>query len=284
MDQSNLTNANRQEEEGEEGEESDGEDVRMALTLEEHQWAKAIRSAVREDAELDDLTDYEYALIALVDKDDVAAAVERVYQLQGFRQQYKATGTLQCARQNLEFLVNELCPGFLLNLDYFERERSPVVMFDASKIDIRELATHERRQGYLRAMYYLNDAFTADLESARRGTICLTECEGYDWRKNASLSLFHQYWIEVQSVYPMTFSKLKLFRSGLFINSLLSLTKRFIPLRTYTNFSLGCNFPRRLDEMCLQPSREEASKRVLAAIHRALKRRHHNQATFSLGD
>lgn len=266
---------------GEEGSPCEGG---MVLTSEERQWALAIKNAVREDPELDELTDYEHALVALVDKGDTNAAVERAHQLQGFRQQYNAVSSIQCARQSLDILVKQLCPGFLLGLEYFERDGSPVVIFDATKIDIRELSTGERRQDYLRAMHYLNDALTADLEWARNGTICLTECEGYDWRKNASLSLFHQYWIEVQSVYPMSYSKVKLFRSGLFINSLLSLTKRFIPIRIYTNFSVGCTSAKRLDEIYMQPNMEKASKRVMVALNRALERRHHNQATFSLDD
>ena len=139
--------------------------------------------------------------------------------------------------------------------------------------------THEDFQ---KAMFYLNHALTPDLHSARLGTICLTECEGYDWRKNASLDLFHQYWIEVQSVYPMTFAKLQLFRSGIFINSLLSLTKPFVPSRIYSRFNLGCCSSQRLDEIF--GVGEEANERVLKALDEALERHYHHQTTFSLGD
>ena len=61
---------------GEGGEEDEDEqpevDVsRITLTEEETRWAKAIKTAIEEDPEVDNLNDFLYAQIALIDKDDI---------------------------------------------------------------------------------------------------------------------------------------------------------------------------------------------------------------------
>ena len=94
---------------------------RMVLTPEERQWALSIKAAIVGDPEVDNLSDFEYAQLALMDHGDVEAAVERARHMQTFKHEYGITDTLEQSRQLLPKLV-KLLPGMPLSLSYNRRD------------------------------------------------------------------------------------------------------------------------------------------------------------------
>jgi hypothetical protein len=66
---------------------------RMAITDEERQWSLAIKAAIESDVELDNLTDYQYAQLGIIDQDHVEGAVDRARQMQLVREEYALKDT-----------------------------------------------------------------------------------------------------------------------------------------------------------------------------------------------
>ena len=65
-----------------------GADDRMMLTAAEIRWALRIKEAVSKSADQEALSDFEYAIIALRDHDDLEQSLYRVEQLQHFRGEF----------------------------------------------------------------------------------------------------------------------------------------------------------------------------------------------------
>lgn len=64
------------------------EDNRTMLSEQEISWALNIKRVIESHPELDSLSDYAYAQLALIVKDNIQEAVERTQHMQCFREEY----------------------------------------------------------------------------------------------------------------------------------------------------------------------------------------------------
>jgi len=151
---------------------------RMHLTKEERLWAIDIKDVIEAEAELDNLSDFMYAQLALIERDNVEAALERAFTMQAFREEYKITDTFQDGRLFLKNLV-DLFPGVYMSLSYNQRDGNYVMAIDLAKFDMQGIATPEGVATWLGGGYYFFHCCCPDFESIRRGWCALFETEGY---------------------------------------------------------------------------------------------------------
>ena len=266
-------------------EESD-DDLRMRLSPDERAWAWTIKNAIENDPELDNLSDFMYAQMALIEGrwNDLEGIVDRAHQLQAFRQEYKIRDscTKEAARRLQEWM--KICPGHLLSLRFDEENGNYIYAFDSTKICARTLASNPRAfEACIVSLYYILHATHCDFEAIRRGLTQQVECEGFDLLKNFGLKPFQRMWTELGSVYPLQFMMNKHFHTSMFKNLLVSMAKRFIDAGMHRKFQVGrvSEFGR-LDRFYLFPNEEVANLRFEATYISCLTRRFTNEETFSL--
>ena len=148
--------------------------------------------------------------------------------------------------------------------------------------------------------YYMLHCMCPDFDAIRRGIIFICEAEGFDWRKNVDINSLRRAWQEILVPYPMGFQKIKYFHTGMFINLINSLKKRFLPRRITEKVETGCRLddatsataadgtggsgapPRRLSDVYLQPDLETANIRLVGRLEACLQARLENEKTFRL--
>ena len=184
----------------------DEDDTTMKLTGEERQWALDIKRAIEEDPELDNLSDFTYAQLALVDHQNVEAAVERAHRLQAFRNEYDIQDSPQQGQRFME-RASELLPGFYLNLGYHKVHgiSTCTLVADLSKCYLASSTSNADARNFLQAAYYTYHALNPNLEQIRQGCTFLMECDNFAWKTNYGLQFFQRYWTEIGSVYPLRY-------------------------------------------------------------------------------
>ena len=131
----------------------------MKLTDQEVAWAWAIKTAIEQDPELDNLTDFMYAQLALNDGGNLEAALERVTNLQYFREEYKVVDNLQEGKRwTTEWLT--YARGVVCSFSYHPAGGNYCLVYDLSAVDTSML-----RRGLEMGMvggYYLCHAMSPD--------------------------------------------------------------------------------------------------------------------------
>lgn len=150
---------------------------RMKLTREEHQLALAIREAIAAAPEVDPVSDMMCAQLAMIEGENIQAAVERAEQLQAFREEYGVQDTAEDGIRSFSRL-NTLFPCFHLCLSYNHDGGNYVMIYDMTKFDLRLLKSDEQINAWLGGSYYSQAAMFPDLEAIRRGAILINELEG----------------------------------------------------------------------------------------------------------
>lgn len=259
------------------------EDGRMRLTREERRWGLELKQAVQALPDLDELTDFWYAQIALVVGGDLEQGVERVYGLQHYRQEHDIKEELEHAKIMLARYLKRM-RGHILHFEYRNREGSYVVVFDFLKFDTRELASDIGREETWAGIYYSNHAFNPDMEAIRQGVIFVVECEGFIWKAPGLLNynVFRTLVENVALHYPIEHSLIKFCHTGVFVNTLVSAIKQYLPDRVRGKIELGAQTEVRMDTVCMVPNEEVAMQRVLDNMTAALENRYRNESKFKL--
>lgn len=282
------------EEEGVEREGGEGENLpvpmpripdnanRMMLTREEQRQALTIKQAVEASVDLDSLNDFMYAQLALICKDNVQDAVNRTQALQDFRQEYGITDSYKGACNAVEGTV-ELLPNACVSFVYSHLDGNYFMIYDATKMDASVLTSVRRVNAWFSGAYYVATAFCPDLESIRKGALCLVECEGLDFTSKRDLKAVQAQCEQLWGVYPCTLSFLYYHTSTTF-TIMLSVLKRLLPVDVQKRFQVGLTFDGRLDELWLVPNAAAGTDRMLQNMKEALKLRFQNEKTFSLTD
>ena len=73
-----------------------------------------------------------------------------------------------------------------------------------------------------------------------------------------------------------------LYCTGVFVNIMMSMVKRFLPKNMNDKLQFGCTFPDRLDKCFLTPNPKVAKERNYLRIIETLKVRYENEANFRL--
>ena len=254
--------------------------ARMQLTTEEPQWALDIKYVIENLPELDNLSDFWYAQLAIVCKDNVEDAVQRAVGLQSFRQEYNILETLHDGQRRLSDYVR-LLPQYLLAFSFSHQDDSYVVVLDWNKANFSSLSSVEKVNSFFAGAYYLHHALQPDIASIRNGCIALAECEGVEWSKKLDFKLLHKLASQMASFYPYK-PVVKHFHTGLVMNVLLSLTRQFLPGEFKEKLQTGFSCHARLDTLFLVPTAEAAMERMLCRMHESLKRRFEKSNAFSL--
>ncbi|CAB9500902.1 expressed unknown protein [Seminavis robusta] len=256
---------------------------RMDLTPEEHGWALTIKELMEEEDGLDKLSDYWYAQVALVDKGDVANAMERIHHLQLLREEYDIQDTVaQAERAVAKFM--ELFPGCFVSFTYNHSCGNYTQIIDISKFHSSVIKKDPTaRKVWFQTTYYVNHALSSDMEAIRRGMAFLLECMDFDWKKNFGLEIVRPYWCDIAGFYPLNIHTFRYFHTGVFVNMLTSMAKKFMPVAMRDQYELGCiNVSGSLSKLFLTPTVEAANERTMSRFLHSLKLRYKNEKSFTL--
>lgn len=253
---------------------------RMKLTRQEHRWAMEIKESIDALADLDNLTDFMYAQLAIICQDNVTDAVRRAYGLQHFKEAYGIEDGLQQGRRCMQSYTN-LFPTQLLSFSFSQNDGTYVLVHDASKLDTVGLAKRGESDLWFIQSFYIHTALSPDLESIRKGCICCVECEGVDWTKKQDIKLMHLMFSQLLTNYPFR-GQCKHYHTGMIANMAISTLRKILPPHMRYTFQTGLQFDGRLDQAFLVPTVEIANQRLLGRIVETLRRRYDNEITFSL--
>jgi CRAL/TRIO domain len=254
---------------------------RMVLTEDETNLAILMKEAISDANGVDPVSDFMCAQLALIDGDDTETAVERVYHLQCFREEYRILDSVADGCRLLGAML-DLMPGLHLSFAESHSSGQSIIVYDNTKFDPKKIRSEESLRVWLGTIYYTMTSFAADFESIRQGTTLVIECEGYDWKSHADINSIKRMWTEIAGVYPVAFSRVKYFHSGTMMHVVASMLKPFLPQNLRNKLELGCQFDHRLDEVYLVPTLEEANRRMLNQVAATLQRRYENERSFRL--
>ena len=254
---------------------------RMALTEQERNWALDIRDAIEMVPEIDTVSDFMCLQLALTERDNIQNAIERVQGLQTFQEEYSIASSLQDGIQALEDLV-ELFPELYLSFSYSYDEQSYVLLYDATKWNAALLQSPDALNKQLKASYYMNLVFNPDAAASRNGLILIAECEGFDWKKNLVVTYLRKLHEELLNFYPQTYRQIKYFHTGVFVNTIVSMMRRFLPRDIHSKIQTGCQLEGRLNTFYHVPSIEAANATLLERMKENLKKHFENVASFKL--
>ncbi|CAB9513273.1 expressed unknown protein [Seminavis robusta] len=243
--------------EEDDGNEAPRVDESMVLTSQEREWARAIKTAIESCPDLDKLSDFEYCQLAIVDKGDVAASVDRATSLQGFRQEYDIQNTLEDALVALRNHVL-LMPQSILSFCYSEAIGGYTLIADMGCCDLQLLKTEKGWKTHVAGLYYMLHAMSPDFQSIRTGITYVLEAAGFSLASNMDFKITKKECTEVYSVYPYTINK--------------SITSRV---------QVGCIFPHgRLNLFYNIPDAQTAMERSIKRMQESVRRRYAMQAVF----
>ena len=253
-----------------------GDPQRMVLTNDETRWALAIKAAASNIPELDLISDYKYAQLAIIERDNVEGAIAAATALQAIREEYKFIDSCEEGVRSLRKVV-EYNPRKFLNFSFSETEQKHVFVHDVCQ----RVSQEENIETYMAGAYYLFQTVTMDFESIRRGIIVLIECQGYDWNQKRSWKLAQKMFMELIYYYPVK-GEFRHYHNGLVFNIFASMLKKLLPTRLCNSFHTGCQLDARLDELFLVPTPEAANERIMERLKAALELRYSNEQSFSL--
>lgn len=254
---------------------------RMGLSADERNLAINIKEAIGNATAVEPVSDFMCAQLALIDGDDIEAAVKRVHHLQCFKEEYGILDSVVDGRRCFERYF-DLMPGLhLCFVDDISMDNT-IMVYDNTKFSCKRIRSEESVRAWLGGSYYTLTIFAPDFEAIRKGAVLVAECEGYDWKADMDFKSLKRVWTEIATVYPVTIAKVKYFNSGTTMNLVASMLRPFLPKPLRERIEFGCKFDQRLDQVYLTPSLEEATARMLIRIEETLHRRYENERNFRL--
>lgn len=255
---------------------------RMLLTSQERRWALAIREAIHQNPKIDPVSDFVCAQLALTCADNVEDALWRASGLQTFRQEYSVLDSLAEGCRLVKDLVG-LFPELYLSLSYAPSEHRYTLAYDLSKHSSQTIKdSHHNFITWIKSGYYMAVMMNPDLAACRNGVNQIVECEGYQIHKNLDFTYFRKMHEELLNVYPQKMHKVQHFHTGVFVNLMTSMAKRFLPEEHHNKFQFGCQFDGRLNTFFHVPDVPTANQKLLARIEDNLQRHYANEQAFKL--
>lgn len=254
---------------------------RMRLYDDENDWALDIKDAIEDTPDIDNLTDFQYAQLAIVDQDDIEMALERARKMQDFKRQYDIRDSVECGLRCMKEFV-DLLPGHWLSLS--SAEGQCVLVADVSKLTVDRIRTSsDGLHTWLAGTYFMCHVLSSEFYAMRHGFTILAENQGYDFKKNFGLDLHSKLWKELASVYPLQISKMKNYNTGLVYNMLVRMAKSFVTEEIHSRFEVGCVCELgTLDKLYATPNQRVANERLMIRLHESLRRRYQNETDFRL--
>lgn len=254
---------------------------RMKLTEQEHEWAVDIKEVVEGLTDLDNLNDFMYAQLAIICKNNTDDAIQRCYGMQEFRQEYKILDTHEEGERYLGKMF-QMFPREYLSFSFSQKDGVYVFIHDAAKFEPKAFTAPDMADDWLCAMFYSHILFIPDLESVRKGIICLVECEGLGMRRDV-MKHFQNFFSQFLSFYPF-FGHCHHYHTGTMINVISSILRKILPNQELQEtYKVGLQFDGHMGDAFLVPTVELANKRMKARMLDNLQRRYNHEKSFSLG-
>ena len=229
--------------------------------------------------DLDNLPDFMYAQLAIICKDDVEDAIQRCYGMQGFRQEYKITDSLEQGRRYLA-IPFQLFPQQVLTFSFSQEEGTYVFAHDCTKFEPKRFTSSTLADDWMMSMYYSHFAFMPDLETVRKGITVLVECEGMTMRRD-SMKHYNAFFSGFLTYYPFI-GRCRHYHTGTIINVLLSLLRPILPKHLRDTFQVGFQFEGHMGDAFLTPTVKDANARVYSRMADCLRLRYQNESSFFL--
>lgn len=254
------------------------------ITGEETRWALNIKYIVLEDAEdVRNVSDFEIIHHAMVARDDMDGALERLRGLQVFREEYSISDTVEEGMELLRaFMIQQ--QGFLLTVDVIPGHANFVFVYDNAKIRPTALNTPEDWRTYLGGLYYLFQCMHSNVEACRQGVVHVGECEGMG-SENFSRHQLERTFSDLAGSYPFRHKEISWIRTPLAANLMHSFLKRLMRRDNTYTFHIGCTLEgleERLDGIFHVPSRHVAEQHLQQRLHEYLRTRYFFQKHFRL--
>lgn len=202
----------------------------MQATEQELKWASVIKEASQNDPEIhsDFLCDLEYLQHAIVAKEKVDDALERIRRLQKFKRKFgiKMDGSFEEGMRALK-TFQATHPGYIKGLGSLP-DGSHIVSLDMPKMFLRDIHSEESLAVYMRGMFYLTQAGNCNIAAMRQGSVSLVNTKGNTWR-NYSLRIEAANSDLYARAYPVRIKLIVLMNLNLFVRILLSSVKMVIP-------------------------------------------------------
>lgn len=255
---------------------------RMTLTREEREWARQVKQAIIDHPELDYVSDFLSVQFALVEWESrsLENVLDRAMRLQIYKQEYDVLDTFQQGKVTLEYFIRRN-PGYLLH--FFLGERYTVV-WDLTKFDITCLNDPREMKKIFLGAIYLNHSFSPDFEAIRKGLLWILECEGFMWKapKMVNSRSMQLGFADVAGNYPYLLDGVVFQNAGVVVNTLVAAVRRYIPSVVHSKFQMGSQNETRMDTICLVPSLEAATDRIVREMTESLRRRFEAEKMFRL--
>lgn len=186
---------------------------RMTLLESEQACALNIKAAIEADPELDNLSDFWYAQLAIVNQYDLDTAKDHARSMQYFRQEYDIQDTIEDAKRTVWEFLN-LFDNWVLSFGYSTDSQCYVWIIDMAAIDKKALASEKAWQINLAGHYYLRQALNPDFLSIRSGISVVHECLGFKIEKYGGTNHAKRLCQEVVGPYPAIHCSIKFFHTG----------------------------------------------------------------------
>ncbi|CAB9515236.1 expressed unknown protein [Seminavis robusta] len=254
-----------------------------ALSYDEIEWAHAIKQAVEEDEDLQELTDFEYAHYAIFTHGDTDNAVDRIRNMQEFRAEYKISNTAEEGIDLLQEMMTKQQPWLVLDMDYSTEREHFTLVLDYSRLQPSKVKTPEDWRIMVGGQYYLHQIIHATIPSIQKGMVRICDVEGFEW-KNFSVDFICTCYHHLFKHYPIKHQELTWMHSSSIANLLHSLFKS-MDRDFATSIRLGCQIDccnGKLETIFLTPTPEVAEARLLKKCCTFMAARYYNQNVFRL--
>jgi hypothetical protein len=154
-----------------------GDPRRMELSPRERDWALHIKQAIANTADLDPVSDFMCAQLALIDGINTDRAVQRVHHLQCVKEEYGILDTLQDATRRFEANL-ELFPRIHLCFTYLHETGEHILIYDNAKFDSRFFHSEANIRSWMCGVYYIGHLLCSDFTAIRCGATFVLENEG----------------------------------------------------------------------------------------------------------
>jgi hypothetical protein len=151
---------------------------RMELSQRERDLAISIKEAIASTKDMDPVSDFMCAQLALIDGDNTEASLRRVHHLQCLREEYGLLNILQDGKGLLAEYI-EIFPRLYLCFTYCKESGQYIMIGDNTKFDSSQLNSEKRMRTCIGGVYYFCQTFCPDFEAIRCGMSFVFENEGY---------------------------------------------------------------------------------------------------------
>lgn len=246
------------------------------LTRQELQWVRNIKRAFASDPELEPLSDFMVAQLALVSRGNAEDALFRAHGYQGFSEEYDIQDSVNLGVQCVQEFLEARPVGDFMYLSNTPLE-SPMFVSDLAKV--QGFASRVRLRGY----FYLLHASFSDLEQVRQGCVCLVDCKGFDWALNFGWKEYLAWWRELGGWYPSRTNDVRIFHTPSVANVMFAMGRKLMPAHERDRLKYGCTSAvGPLRNLYHQPTPEAARERILECVREGLERRYEVEASFRI--